>query len=145
MMRVLSKRDGITVNRSMWLTLAIVLGIGFHAGRAQTPQFDEAQTRGRPGKLVATRISMVALASQLSRSVGRIVQDRTGLPGVYNITLRATNDGFRRTDPLGRDSADPGAPSIVTALEEQLGLKLESGRGPVDVLIIDRAERPEAN
>jgi uncharacterized protein (TIGR03435 family) len=73
------------------------------------------------------------------------VQDRTGLPGVYNITLRATNDGFQRTDPLGRDSADPGAPSIVTALEEPLGLKLESGRGPVDVLIIDRAERPEAN
>lgn len=106
---------------------------------------DEAQTRGRPGELVATKISMVGLASQLSRSVGRIVQDRTGLPGVYNITLRATNDGFQRSDPLGRTVTDPDAPSIGTALEEQLGLKLESGRGPVDVLIIDRAERPSTD
>jgi uncharacterized protein (TIGR03435 family) len=103
---------------------------------------DEAQTRGRPGELVATKISMTGLASQLSRLVGRIVQDRTGLPGVYNITLRATNDGFERPDPLGRPVANPDAPSIGTALEEQLGLKLESGRGPVDVLVIDHAERP---
>jgi uncharacterized protein (TIGR03435 family) len=106
---------------------------------------DEAQTRGRPGELIATKISMAGLASQLSRSVGRIVQDRTGLQGFYNVTLRATNEGFERADPLERGVADPGAPSIGTALEEQLGLKLESGRGPVDVLIIDRAERPAAD
>ena len=106
---------------------------------------DEAQTRGRPGELVATKISMTGLASQLSRMVGRTVQDLTGLPGTYNITLRATNEGFQRPDPLGRDVVDPDAPSIGTALQEQLGLKLESGRGPVVVLIIDRAERPSAD
>jgi uncharacterized protein (TIGR03435 family) len=106
---------------------------------------DEAQTRGRPGELTATKISMAGLASQLSRAAGRIVQDRTGLQGLYNITLRASDDGFARADPLGRPAVDPGAPSMVTALEEQLGLKLESGRGPVEVLTIDRAERPAAD
>lgn len=105
---------------------------------------DEAETRGRPGELIATRISMAGLASQLSRSVGRMVQDRTGLDGFYNITLRATNE-VQGPDRLGRAPVDPDAPSIGTALEEQLGLKLESGRGPVEFLVIDRAERPAAD
>jgi len=105
---------------------------------------DEPETRGRPGELIATKISMAGLASQLSRSVGRMVQDRTGLNGFYNITLRATND-VQGPDRLGRTPIDPDAPSIGTALEEQLGLKLESGRGPVEFLVIDRAEHPTAD
>lgn len=105
---------------------------------------DEPETRGRPGELVAMRISMAGLASQLSRSVGRMVQDRTGLDGFYNITLRSTND-VQGPDRLGRTAVDPDAPSLGTALEEQLGLKLESGRGPVEFLVIDRAERPTAD
>jgi uncharacterized protein (TIGR03435 family) len=105
---------------------------------------DEPETRGRPGELIATRISMAGLASQLSRSVGRMVQDRTGLAGFYNLTLRATND-VQGSDRLGRTPVDPEAPSIGTALEEQLGLTLESGRGPVDFLVVDRAARPVAD
>jgi uncharacterized protein (TIGR03435 family) len=106
---------------------------------------DEPETRGRPGELIATKISMAGLASQLSRSLGRVVQDRTRLDGFYNITLRATNDVVQGPDRLGRTPVDPDAPSLGTALEEQLGLKLESGRGPVEFLIIDRAERPGAD
>lgn len=62
---------------------------------------------------------------------GRPVVDRTGLAGEFNLTLEATPDNF-----------DPNGVSIFTALQEQLGLKLESGRVPVDVLVIDKAERP---
>lgn len=133
--------------RSQRRELPVLLLTVAKGGPKLTPSAadDEAQTRGRPGELIATKISMAGLASQLSRSVGRIVQDRTGLQGFYNITLRATNEGFERADPLERKIADPGAPSVGTALEEQLGLRLESGRGAVDVLIIDRAERPAAN
>lgn len=105
---------------------------------------DEAQTRGRPGELVATQITMAGLASVLSRNVGRMVQDRTGIDGTYNIALRATNE-ILGPDRLGRTAVDPDAPSIGTALEEQLGLTLEPGRGPVEFLIVDRAERPEAD
>ena len=105
---------------------------------------DEARTLGRPGELIATKITMPGLAGLLSRNVGRIVQDRTGIEGTYNITLRATNE-MQGPDRLGRTPVDPDAPSIGTALEEQLGLKLEAGRGPVDFLIVDRAERPLAD
>jgi uncharacterized protein (TIGR03435 family) len=106
---------------------------------------DDAQTRGRPGEIVATKITMAGLASVLSRNVGRMVLDRTGLDGFYNITLHATNDVQAGPDRLGRTPVDPDAPSIGTALEEQLGLRLESGRGPVEFLVIDRAERPATN
>jgi uncharacterized protein (TIGR03435 family) len=105
---------------------------------------DEARMTGIPGELRGTKATMAQLAGQLSRSLGRIVRDRTGLTGAYNFTLRATNDSAG-PERLGRTLADPDAPSVATALEEQLGLRLESGRGPVDVLMIDRVERPIAD
>ena len=87
---------------------------------------------------------MAALARFLVPMVRRSVSDRTGLDGFYNIGLRATNE-VQGPDRLGRTPVDPDAPSIGTALEEQLGLRLESGRGPVEFLIIDRVERPAAD
>jgi uncharacterized protein (TIGR03435 family) len=76
-------------------------------------------------------------------SVGRMVLDRTGLSGAFDLDLEWTPE---RTALAG--DASPGAPpasegpSIFTALQEQLGLKLDSRRGPVDVLVIDHVERP---
>jgi uncharacterized protein (TIGR03435 family) len=146
MMRTaLADRFKLVVHREVRQVPILLLTVA-RGGPKLTPAAatDEAQTRGRPGELVATRIAMAGLASQLSRIVGRLVQDRTGLAGFYNITLRATND-VQGPDRLGRSAVDPDAPSIGTALEEQLGLKLESGRGPVEFLIVDRAERPAAD
>ena len=89
----------------------------------------------------------------LSREVKRVVLDRTGLAGEFDYQLEWTPDEL--PPPLPPDSASPrpdvppppppapvDGPSIFTAVQEQLGLKLESTRGPVDVLVIDRAERP---
>ena len=72
----------------------------------------------------------------------RIVQDRTGLRGGYDLDLEFTPDsGIASTTPVtGADSV-----SLFTALEEQLGLKLRPARAPVDVLVIDRVERPTEN
>ena len=74
--------------------------------------------------------------------------DRTGLAGVFDISLR-----FRPPEPLaGADArglavpdVNPDLPVIETALQEQLGLKLETIRQPADVLIVDRIERPTMN
>jgi uncharacterized protein (TIGR03435 family) len=90
-------------------------------------------------------VSMEALASNLARVTNRVVLNRTGLPGTFDLDLQWT-DLMALLQPGG---PPPDAPppadnpmSIFTALQEQLGLKLESTRGPVDVLVIDHVEQP---
>jgi uncharacterized protein (TIGR03435 family) len=100
-----------------------------------------------PGRIQAEGITAARLASTLVPLVGRSVADRTGLIGQFDLTLdwapESNSSAF--TASAGR-SPTPGLPgptgSIYTALQEQLGLKLESTRGPVDVLVIDHVERP---
>lgn len=86
----------------------------------------------------------------LSRRLGRYVIDKTGLKGVWYIKLRYSNDdgspsgmGIGRIDPT-QPGLDAG-PSILTALQQQLGLKLDAGTGPVDMLVIDSIARPSVN
>jgi uncharacterized protein (TIGR03435 family) len=103
---------------------------------------------GPPGRLIGTGVTIAMFASVLSGSAGRTVIDRTGLAGSFDIELNF--------DPASAAQAPPGAPrgpspiddtkpSIFAALQEQLGLKLESTRGQIDVLMIDQAERPTPN
>jgi len=81
---------------------------------------------------------MAQLARQLSVTAGRPVMDRTGLSGYYAYTL----DWF----PADRAAPpDLDAPDMFQAVREQLGLRLEAGRAPVEKLVIDRAERPSEN
>lgn len=86
----------------------------------------------------------------LADLIGRPVIDRTGLAGRYDISLAYRHEG-RAPGIVGilglppgfePPAADPNAPSLVVALQEQLGLKLESARGPVEVAVIDRIEKP---
>src|ERR1700730_18594213 len=94
-----------------------------------------------PGAFVADGVTMDRLASSLSPFVQRLVVDRTGLSGDFDLDLHWTPDmPPRREAPPGAPpppSIDPNGPSIFTAIEEQLGLKLESTKGPVEVLVID--------
>jgi len=79
-------------------------------------------------------------------SGGRPVIDKTGLTGAYNFTLEFAPEYLNAgTGNPDNDASEPVAPSIFTALQEQLGLKLESGKGPVSHLIIDHIERPSEN
>jgi uncharacterized protein (TIGR03435 family) len=78
------------------------------------------------------------------------VLDKTGLTGQYDIKLEFTpEDGAGRGPGDGPDGGAPppetSGPSIFTALQEQLGLKLESSKGPVEIIIIDRVEKPSEN
>jgi uncharacterized protein (TIGR03435 family) len=77
--------------------------------------------------------TMQGIADNLQGPVGRPIIDKTGLSGSYAFTL----------DMAGFD--DPGPGAIFTALQEQLGLKLESSRAPINMLIVDRIERPTEN
>ena len=91
--------------------------------------------RGGFQGIMGDGVAMTGLAVALSPIVGRPVVDRTGFDGGFDFTLRFT------TDP----TTDSRFPLIFTALREQLGLKLESGRAPIEVLVIDRVERPAEN
>ena len=88
-------------------------------------------------------VTMSRFARYLEPLTGRVVRDRTGISGTFDIRLRYAVDVSHiqsaRPRPL------PGAPPLPTALEEQLGLKLESTKASVDVLVIESVARPTAN
>jgi uncharacterized protein (TIGR03435 family) len=86
---------------------------------------------GLPGHLTGGWITPAMLTSLLSNATERVVVDRTGLDGRFDVELEWS------TDQVATDK-----PSIFAAVEEQLGLKLESDRGLVDVVVIDHVERP---
>lgn len=94
-------------------------------------------THGGQGKsqLVGTGVSMGALASYVGNRLGRIVVDKTGLSESYDFTLEWAPD----------EASDSSVPSLVTALREQLGLRLEPQKSPVEVLVIDSLQRPSEN
>jgi uncharacterized protein (TIGR03435 family) len=100
------------------------------------------------GKLIGTGVTIGMIANVLSGYAGRLVVDRTGLAGSFEFELTFDPSSTAKAPPgapPGPTSRDDIAPSFVTALQEQLGLKLESTRGPVDVLVVDSAERPTEN
>jgi uncharacterized protein (TIGR03435 family) len=106
--------------------------------------------RGGFGQLIAGGLPMSQFATQLSQLTGRIVVDRTGLTGGYDLDLKwtPTPDQLPPGPPppgFEPPPIDPNGPSLSTALEEQLGLKLDSQRGPVDVLVIEGIEPPTEN
>jgi uncharacterized protein (TIGR03435 family) len=90
------------------------------------------------GKMTANDMPMAGLAEALAGQIHRAVIDKTGLKGNYDLTLQWSND----------DNPDSGAenlPTIFTAVEEQLGLKLQSAKGPVETLVVDHAAMPSEN
>jgi uncharacterized protein (TIGR03435 family) len=105
-----------------------------------------ANRQGGPGQsihMTAVHNAMAQLANIISVYAGRPVLDKTGLTKTYDFTMDFTSEGPR--GPAAPPSADQASPSIFTALEEQLGLKLEPQKRPTEILIIDRAERPSEN
>jgi uncharacterized protein (TIGR03435 family) len=102
---------------------------------------------GLPGNMHIRGIGIDQLAVMLQRDAGRRVVNKTGLTGNFDWDLTWTPDAFRQA-PFDRErfpTIDPDGPSIFTALQEQLGLKLEPENGQGDVLVIDHAEKPTEN
>ena len=122
--------------------------------------------RVRPGEITCQGIPInstgsgegtppTSLAQLLSRLLGRTVLDQTGLKGNYDFTLQFTPDQSPAAMFKGAEDGKPGTdnalppdssrPSLFTAIQEQLGLRLESQKGPVQILVIDHVERPSEN
>jgi uncharacterized protein (TIGR03435 family) len=110
---------------------------------------------GNGGPVTGQGISIENLTRLLSQQLGRTIVDQTGLTGNYDFTLQWTPD--ERAGPMPDASQGGGArsedatppdssrPSIFTAIQEQLGLKLESRKVPVEMLVIDHVEPPSEN
>jgi uncharacterized protein (TIGR03435 family) len=116
---------------------------------ATTGDIDPCGSRTLANALITGRIGvrgvdLNSLTGILSRDAGRPIVNNTGLTGAFDVELAWTPQQFLR-GPFNRErfpNVDPNGPSIFTAVQEQLGLKLESQRGAVEVLVIDAVDHP---
>jgi uncharacterized protein (TIGR03435 family) len=134
---VLAERFKLAVHRETRELTVYALVAAKNGPKIKPVDPGEGDTTSRRGHVTITRTSMHGLARFLAGPnvrLGRPVVDKTGLDGVYSFDLEWTPEG--RTEP------EAGAPpSIFVALQEQLGLKLEAQKAPVDILVVDHAEK----
>jgi uncharacterized protein (TIGR03435 family) len=116
-------------------------------GRAVAAFSGRGGTRTMSGK----GVTIQNLLTSLSSATGRPVLNKTGLTGKYDYKLEWAPDDNQATAPGGPPSgaapieSEPSGPNIFTAVQEQLGLKLESARGPVQIFVIEHAEKASGN
>jgi len=108
-----------------------------------------ARIRGGGGHMNFEAASVAEIIEWLSGAAGnRVIHDKTGLSGRFDFSLDYTPETFRggkAPETTAEGTIDPNGISIFTAIQEQLGLKLESSKGPVEVLVIDSVQRPSEN
>jgi len=97
------------------------------------------------GSLAGRNVTMEYLAFTLSRWTDRSVIDRTGLPARYDVNLQFLPDAAKTGGPDGGATISPDCLDLPAALPKQLGLRLESARGPVQFLVVEHAEKPTEN
>jgi uncharacterized protein (TIGR03435 family) len=128
-----------------------------HGNRGELPQPAPGQSfmmmNPRQATLIANAVPIASLVNQLSMQLGQQVVDKTGLKGMYQYTLQfAPQSGVLAGLPpkpgdAGPNTVEPDSeePSLFTALQDQLGLKLESTKGPIETITIDHIEEPSEN
>jgi uncharacterized protein (TIGR03435 family) len=138
MQALLADRFKLTLHRETRQLATYALIVGKNGPKIHAVDAGQPSSSSRPGRLQATKIPLKKLGDLLSQSLGQPVIDATGLTGVFDIDLQWSQDTANTNDA----AADGGnGPSIFTAIQEQLGLKLEPRKGPVEVLVIDQAEK----
>ncbi|MBI3208323.1 MAG: TIGR03435 family protein [Candidatus Solibacter usitatus] len=133
---------------------ALVMGKNGHKMKAVEGGGKEqrGQMKMGRGQLSASAVGIAMIAQNLSRMLGRDVIDKTGLTGNFDFNLEWTPEPGQGFGPGGHPPnpdaiapAGPNGPSIFTAVQEQLGLRLESQKGMVDVIVIDNVSKPTEN
>jgi len=142
---LLADRFKLTIHRETRELPIYTLVVGKGGAKLQEAMADEksSSTYG-PQSITGESRSIANLAQLLSVSVGHPVVDKTGLAGNYDFKLKwAPEDG--QAASAGASESDSAPASVFTAVQEQLGLKLVSGKGPVEIVVIDHVERPSAD
>jgi len=128
----------------------VVLGVGqLPSGGSNAPPRGAARllVGSTGGILAANAIGIEKLADSLQTQVDRPIIDKTNLSGLYDVSLRFTPE----TDPLlggppgVPTTVDASAPPLFSAIQEQLGLKLQPGTGTIEVIVIDTVQKPSEN
>ena len=143
---LLAERFQLKIHRETKELPVYALSVARNGPKIKTAADDDAthsnlsMRRGAAGnaEITGTSVPLANLARSLSDLVGRSVMDKTGLKGNYNFKMTFTPD-------TGLQGAAGDGPSIFTALQEQLGLRLESEKGPVEVLVVDSARKASEN
>jgi uncharacterized protein (TIGR03435 family) len=99
------------------------------------------------GQMIAQKITWKFVAQMFSEFLGRTVVDQTGSDDAFDFKLQWTPDPTQSALPLdpGQTPPDPSGPSLFTAVQEQLGLRLEAQKAPVEILVVDRAVKASEN
>jgi uncharacterized protein (TIGR03435 family) len=130
---LLADRFKLSIRRGTREVTAYSLTIGRNGSKLADPPAGQASkvVIGDRGGIVFQNTTLAGLVNTLANILDQPVIDKTGLTGRYTYNFSP--------------SADPSGPSLFTVVEEQLGLKLEAGKAPVEVLQVDHVERPSAN
>jgi uncharacterized protein (TIGR03435 family) len=138
--KLLSERFQLALRKEQKTKSYMALVVGKKPKMQPTPaDGPPVQANNGPGHIISQKMTMTVVALLLSRFLREPVLDMTGLQGPYAVHLEWS------PEPLGTPSAEstaaPVGPSVFTAVQEQLGLKLEARKGPLEVLVVDRAEK----
>jgi uncharacterized protein (TIGR03435 family) len=131
---LLAERFKLAFHRETRTIQTLVLEVAKNGPKLEQAEKGEANTNSSRGHLDARKITMERFAEVLSRQMDLPVVNRTALEGVFNLKLDWTPE-----------SADREGLSIFTSIQQQLGLRLRSEKTPVDILVIDHAEKPSEN
>jgi len=151
---LLADRFHLSAHREMKEQPVYALVVG-KSGSKLLAAKEGGQNQMRMGRseIRAESVEIQMLTSALANVVGRPVLDKTGLIGKFNFQLEWTPDPAQSFGPFGPPPpgvnapppSDPNGPSIFTAVQEQLGLRLESEKAPAEMIVIDRVEKPSEN
>ena len=141
---LLAERFKLAVHRETRTIPAFVLQVAKSGPKLEKASGGAGVTNSGRASIDARNITMDSFAQVLSRKMDRPVVNRTGLDGVFNLQLKWTPESTQPVKP-DTDSAAPDGPSIFTAIQEQLGLRLRSDKAPVGFLVVDHAEKPSEN
>lgn len=137
---LLAERFKLVVHRETRTVQALVLEVAKPGPKLEKTEAGEASTNSSRGRIDARKATMDRFADVLSRQMDLPVINQTGLEGVFNLKLEWTPESLK---PAGSGTAEE--PSIFTAIQQQLGLRLRSQKTPVEMLVIDHAEKPSEN
>jgi uncharacterized protein (TIGR03435 family) len=146
---LLEDRFSLKVHREMKEMPMYSLVVGKNGPKMKL-SVDQTGTTGgvkevRFGRIAGAAVPASMIAGMLTGLSGRRVLNKTGLSGRYDVDLRYTPDSGQPLGAAPEPTDSPDEESLFGALQSQLGLKLESTRGPIEILVVDHIERPSAN